>query len=135
MAELQWIIEVRCINNLLAEVKVGERGEYFIVDIPDKDFLPSELNKLIKAFEMASEINEENRKNQKQSKTKEESPKLSEKNDIIEKRNFARMNILSTGELVNINIPERLLAPSEAHELIRDLKAVKQKMQSLRITN
>lgn len=29
MAELQWIIEVRCINALLAQIKVGERGEYF----------------------------------------------------------------------------------------------------------
>jgi hypothetical protein len=61
MAELQWIIEVRCINALLAEIKVGEKGEYVIVNIPNRDFLPSELDKLIKAFEIAFRINEENR--------------------------------------------------------------------------
>lgn len=32
MAELQWIIEVKCINVFLGEVKVGEKGENVIVN-------------------------------------------------------------------------------------------------------
>ena len=32
MAELQWIIEVRCVNALLAQIKIGETGQHFIVE-------------------------------------------------------------------------------------------------------
>ena len=132
MAELQWVIEVKCINALLAEVKVGEKGEYFIVNIPNRNFLPSELVKLIEAFEIASKINEENRIKHKSSRIEKATSELSEYIEIIDKRDFAKVRILSTGELVNIDIPERLLAPSEVHGLIKDLKAVKHKMEELR---
>ena len=130
MAELQWIIEVRCINALLAEIKVGEKGEYFIVNIPNQDFLPSELDNLIEAFEIASRINMEN-KNKYKSRVEKARSELSEYIEIIDKRDFAKINILSTGELVNIDIPEKLLAPSEAKELLEDLKAVRHKMEGL----
>ena len=110
MAELQWIIEVRCINALLAEVKVGEKGEYFIVNIPDNNFLPSELDKLIKAFEIASKINKENRVKFKQQSAEKASQLLSNYIEITQNRDFARINLLSTGEIVNIDIPDKLLA-------------------------
>ena len=112
MAELQWIIEVRCINALLAEIKVGEKGEYFIVNIPNRDFLPSELNNLIEALEIASRINMENKNRYKMSRVEEAGSELAEYIEIIDKRDFAKISILSTGELVNVDIPERLLAPS-----------------------
>ena len=132
MAELQWIIEVRCINALLAEIKVGEKGEYVIANIPNRDFLPSELDKLIKAFEIASRINDENRSQYESPRADGETAELSEYIEIIDKRDFARVSILSTGEIVNVDLPERLLAPSEAGELLEDLRAVRKKMEELR---
>ena len=131
MAELQWVIEVRCINALLAEIKVGEKGEYFIVNIPNRDFLPSELDNLIEAFEIASRINMENKNRHKISRPEEAGSELAEYIEIIDKRDLANISILSTGEMVNVDIPERLLAPSEAKGLLEDLKAVRQKMQEL----
>ena len=132
MAELQWVIEVRCINALLAEIKVGEKGEYVIVNIPNRDFLPSELDKLIKAFEIASRINEENRSQNESPRAEGETSELSEYVEIIDKRDFARVSILSTGEIVNVDVPERLLAPSEAMGLLEDLRTVRKKMEELR---
>ena len=132
MAELQWIIEVRCINALLAEIKIGEKGEYVIVNIPNSDFLPSEFDKLINAFEIASRINIENKKTFKLSTVDKVRSELTEYVDIIDKRDFAKISILSTGELVNVDISERLLAPSEAKSLLENLKVVRQKMKELR---
>lgn len=135
MAELQWIIEVRCINALLAEIKVGEKGEYVIVNIPNRDFLPSELDKLIKAFEIACRINEENESQYELPRAEGETSEMNEYVEIIDKRNFARVSVLSTGEIVNVDVPEKLLAPSEARGLIEDLKVVSKKMEKLRDKN
>jgi hypothetical protein len=132
MAELQWVIEVRCINALLAEIKVGEKGEYVIVNIPNRNFLPSELDKLIKAFEVAFRINEENKSQYESPRAEGETSELSEYIEIIDKRDFAKVSILSTGEIVNVDIPESLLAPSEARGLLEDLRAVRKKMEELR---
>ena len=134
MAELQWVIEVKCINALLAEIKVGEKGEHFCVNIPDRNFDPSEFDKLIEGFQVASRIEEENRKKHELKKTKSDlsSKELNEHIEIIENRDFVKIRILKTGELVNVDIPDRILAPSEVHELIIDLQAVKYKMEELR---
>jgi hypothetical protein len=131
MAELQWIIEVKCINAFLGEVKVGEKGEYVIVNIPNSNFLPSELDKLITVFEIAEKINEENRLSYKPKLVE----KLEEPNDfveVIDKRDFAQISILATGEIVNINVPENVLTPTEAHRLMNELKRVSQTMIKLR---
>lgn len=56
MAELQWVVEVRCVNALLAQIKVGERGQHFIVEAPAGDFDPSEFGKLIEGVEEAKAI-------------------------------------------------------------------------------
>jgi hypothetical protein len=134
MAELQWVIEVKCINALLAEIKVGEKGEHFCVNIPNRNFDPSEFDKLIDAFQIASKIEEENRKKyeQKKTKTNPSSEKLDKHIEIIEKRDFVKIRILKTGELVNVDIPDRILTPSEVHKLIADLQTVKNKMEQLR---
>ena len=132
MAELQWIIEVRCINTLLAEVKVGEKGEYVIVNIPNSDFYPSELERLIKAFETAEKVNNENRMTYKLPKVEAESGELDDYVEIIEKRDLTHIGILSNGEIVNINVPERTFSPSEAHDLLIELKKVQQTMKKFR---
>jgi hypothetical protein len=134
MAELQWVIEVRCINTLLAEIKVGEKGEHFCVNIPDRNFDPSEFEKLIEGFQVASRIEEENRKKHELNKikTNNSTKELNEYIEIIENRDFVKIRILKTGELVNVDIPDRILTPSEVHTLIMDLQAVKGKMEELR---
>jgi hypothetical protein len=134
MAELQWVIEVRCINTLLAEIKVGEKGEHFCVNIPDRNFDPSEFEKLIEGFQVASRIEEENRKKHELNKikTNNSTKELNEYIEIIECRDFVKIRILKTGELVNVDIPDRILTPSEVHTLIMDLQAVKGKMEELR---
>lgn len=132
MAELQWIIEVKCINAFLGELKMGEKGEYVIVNIPNRDFLPSELEKLIKAFEIAEKINKENKIIYDSQNREEQLGELSDFVEIIEKRDFAHIKILSTGEIVNIDVPERVLTPIEAHELMVELKKVKLTMVKLR---
>jgi len=135
MAELQWVIEVKCINALLAEIKVGEKGEHFCVNIPDRNFDPSEFDKLIEGFQVASRIEEENRKKHELEKTKTDlsSEELNEYIEIIDNRDFVKIRILRTGELVNVDVPDRILTPSEVHELIIDLQGVKHKMEELRI--
>ena len=132
MAELQWIIEVKCINAFLGEVKVGEKGEYVIVNIPNRNFLPSELDKLIKAFQIAEKINDENRLTYNKPETMKSTGELGDYVEIIEKRDLAQIRVLSTGEIVNIDVPERVFTPSEAHELMLELIKVKQTMKRLR---
>ena len=134
MAELQWVIEVKCINALLAEIKVGEKGEHFCVNIPDRNFDPSEFDKLIEGFQVASRIEEENRKKHELKKTKTDlsSEELNEFIEIIDNRDFVKIRILRTGELVNVDIPDRILTPSEVHKLIIDLQAARHKMEDLR---
>lgn len=132
MAELQWILEVRCINALLAELKAGEKGEYVIVNIPNRNFLPSELDKLIQACEIVETINKENRLTYKPLNVDGPNGEFDDYVEVIDKRDFARISILSSGEIVNIDIPERVLTPSEAHGLLTELRKVKQTMTEFR---
>jgi hypothetical protein len=129
MAELQWIIEVKCINAFLGEVKVGEKGEYVIVNIPNRNFLPSELERLITAFEIAEKINVENRLTYIPSDPEEYIGELAEYVEVIETRNLANIRVLSTGEIVNIDVPERVFTPSEAHDLLLELNKVEHTMR------
>ncbi len=134
MAELQWVIEVRCVNALLAEIKTGERGEHLVVNVPNRNFDPSEFDKLIEGLEVACGIEEENRKKHASEKIggSAHSEGLPDYVEVVDDRDLAEIRILGTGEIVNVNIPDRILAPSEVRRLIRDLKAVKQKMTELR---
>jgi hypothetical protein len=134
MAELQWVIEVRCINTLLAEIKTGEKGEHFCVNVPNSYFDPSEFEKLIEGFVIANRIEEENRKKHrsKMDTRPQEQEKISKSVEIIENREYVKIRILKTGEIVNVDIPDVVLAPSEVCTLIKELKAVKSKMKNLR---
>jgi hypothetical protein len=62
LAELQWAVQVKCVNALLAEIKVGEKGELIIVNAPGRNFGPSEFDKLIEGLQVARQIAERNRK-------------------------------------------------------------------------
>ena len=136
MAELQWIVEVRCVNALLAEMKVGERGEHIIVNVPDREFDPSEFDKLIEGLEVSSRIAEENRRSSKNLEIERVSASieagLGGTVEIIEERDLDGIKILKTGEIVSINVPEKLFAPSELNRFMTELKAVKSKMEELR---
>jgi len=136
MAELQWIVEVRCVNALLAEMKVGERGEHIIVNVPDREFDPSEFDKLIKGLEVSSRIAEENRRSSKNLEIERVSASieagLGGTVEIIEERDLYGIKILKTGEIVSINVPEKLFAPSELNRFMTELKAVKSKMEEFR---
>jgi len=138
MAELQWIVEVRCVNALLAEMKVGERGEHMIVSVPDREFDPSEFDKLIEGLEVSSQIAEENRRSSKNSEIERVSASIEAGSggtaEIIEERDLYEIKILKTGEIVAINVPEKLFAPSELNRFITELKAIKSKMEELRQT-
>lgn len=137
MAELQWVIEVRCVNALLAEIKTGERGEHLVVNVPNRNFDPSEFDKLIEGLEVACGIEEENRKKHASEQIEDyaHSEGLPEYVEVVDDRDFAEIRILGTGDIVNVDVPDRILAPSEARRLIRDLKAVKQKMTELRLAH
>jgi len=136
MAELQWVIEVRCINALLAEFKVGEKGEHVIVNIPDRNFDPSEFDKLIQGVEVSCRITEENMRISKSLETGSVSApvqaKLSEAVEILEERDLYKIKILKTGEIVSVNVPDMLFAPSELNRFLVELKSVKSKMEELR---
>lgn len=134
MAELQWIIEVRCINTLLAEVKVGERGEHFCVLIPDREFDPSEFNKLIEGLEEARRIAEEHRKSRPKPEVEPvPTPIDTELGSITEIENRSglyEIGILKTGELVSVNA-SRFFAPSEFDRFIADVKAIRSSYPAL----
>jgi len=138
MAELQWIVEVRCTNALLAEMKIGEKGEHVIVNIPNRTFDPSELDKLIHGLVVSSQIAEENRQSSKTSETEPASTaiegRLSETVEILEERDLYELKLLKTGEIISVNAPDRLFAPSELQRFVIELKAIKSKMAELRRT-
>ncbi len=136
MAELQWIIEVRCTNALLAQMKVGEKGEHIIVNVPDMNFDPSEFDKLIEGVEVSSKIAMENMRESRNAEP-EGTPgpiqaKPSEAVGIVEQRDLYQIKILKTGEIVSVNVQDRLFAPSELERFLAELKAVKAKMMELR---
>jgi len=138
MAELQWIVEVRCTNALLAEMKIGEKGEHVIINIPNRTFDPSEFDKLIHGLAVSSRIAEENRKSSKTLETEPASAsieaKLSETVEILEERDLYELKLLKTGEIISVNVPDRLFAPSELQRFMTELKAIKRKMTELRRT-
>jgi hypothetical protein len=136
VAELQWIVEVRCTNALLAEMKVGEKGEHVIINIPDRSFDPSEFDKLIEGLEVCGRIAEENRRSSRKSKAERASspvaPAAAESAQILEDRDLYELKMLKTGEIVSINVPDNLFAPSEYERFVKLLKGTRSKMEELR---
>jgi hypothetical protein len=126
MAELQYIVNVKCINTKLAEIITGEMGDLIIVNIPDSLFTPYEFDKLIDATKIIKDQASENRKN-KDKKIQHIKDINVKKYDInvIEKRELWDIQVLQSGELILINIPSGAFAPSEFDNFIDALKVTK----------
>jgi hypothetical protein len=137
MAELQWVIEVRCVNTLLAEVKVGERGQHFCQNVPNRQFDPAEFNKLIEGLKEARRIAKTHRKTRK-TPTLAVSPTSAAEQvgrvvEIENRSDLYEVEVLSSGELVTVNVPgSGLFAPSELDRFIADLKAIRNNYAVLR---
>jgi len=135
LAELQWIIEVRCVNALLGQIKVGERGQHFIVDVPARCFDPSEFAKLIEGVEAAKALGLEHYgKSKRDARAAGDATKPPIDVKIVKERSLYDIQLLSTGELaiITVTTPEKFFAPSELDRFLRDVKNAEQKMQSLR---
>ncbi|MDD1769788.1 MAG: hypothetical protein LUO79_01760 [Methanomassiliicoccales archaeon] len=136
LAELQWAVQVKCINALLAEIKVGEKGELIIVNVPDRNLGPSEFDKLIEGLEVAGTIAKENRESSR--KTRAEFParraasRPSGKVKLQRKRNLYELKLLETGEIVNVVVPDMLFTPSELDRFVDELKTIGTRMAKLR---
>lgn len=109
MAELQWAVQVKCVNALLAEIEVGEKGELIIVNIPDMNFGPSEFVKLIEGLEVARKISDQNR------------------------RSLYQLRLLRAGEIIRVNVPDMLFTPSEVERFLKGLKNVSHTMAELKM--
>lgn len=135
MAELQWVVEVRCVNALLAEIKVGERGQHFIVDVPSRCFDPSEFAKLIEGVEAAKALGHEHYvKSRREPRVTGDAAQPQVEPRIVEERNLYDIQLLSTGELalVTVTTPQKFFAPSELDRFLRDLKNAQHEMERLR---
>jgi hypothetical protein len=136
MAELQWVIEVRCVNTLLASFKVGERGQHFCVDI-DNSFDPFEFAKLIEGVEVAKELAQQHREKTILQIDSDSDSDVPFTGRIIEDRELADIRLLNSGELATVKITalHQFFAPSEFDRFHQDLKKAQQKMTLLRVKN
>jgi hypothetical protein len=135
MAELQWIVEVRCVNALLAHIKVGERGQHFIIEVPNRAFDPSEFAKLIEGVKAAKVIgNEHYAKSNWTVHTANDATQSPRDAKIIENRDLYDIQLLSTGELALVATKHTFFAPSELDQFLQDLTQAQQQMERLRET-
>jgi hypothetical protein len=136
MAELQWVVEVRCVNGLLAQIKFGETGEHFIVEAPAADFDPSEFEKLIEGVRSAITLGKEQfakLEKEKKSEIAKETSQLPH-DVIIANREVYSIRLLSSGELAFVSIKDAFFAPSELNHFLLDLEKAKHQMDKLRRT-
>lgn len=123
MAELQYVINVKCINAKLAEIMTGEFGDLIIVNIPNSAFTPQEFDKLIDATKIIKDQASENRRSKHKETTQaEEIDQEKFEIGIIEKRQRGEINVLQSGELVLVNVPDLEFAPSEFDDFIEALE-------------
>jgi hypothetical protein len=134
LAEIQWVVEVRCVNTLLAEFKVGERGQHICVHIPDRDLDPHEFSKLIEGAEEASRIAEKHRSARKRPVVSQAPAPLDVElgavSEIEGRKDLYEIQVLKTGEIVSVNIPGAVLAPSELDRFITELKTIQSRLAS-----
>ena len=135
MAELQWVVEVRCVNALLAQIKVGERGQHYIVEVPNRAFDPAEFAKLREGVEAAKAIG-----NERFTRSKWKAPTASDTTQpppdtkIIANRDLYDVQVSSTGELALVTTKHTFFAPSELDRFLKDLQQAQQQMERLRET-
>jgi hypothetical protein len=133
---LQWVVEVRCVNGLLAQIKFGETGEHFIVEAPATDFDPSEFEKLIEGVKSAITLGKEQFAKLEKKKKSEIAKETNQPphDAIIDKRELYSIQLLSSGELAFVTIKDAFLAPSELNRFSSDLEKAKHQMDKLRRT-
>ena len=135
MAEIQWVIEVRCVNTLLAEFKVGERGQHVCVHVPDRDLDPHEFGKMIAGAEEASRIARAHRAAQPGPAAPEGAEdveaRLGTVRQVGERHDLYDIQVLQTGEIVSVDTPGAIMGPSEREQFIVELKAVQRRLAAL----
>lgn len=132
MAELQWKVEVRCVNTLLAEIWTGEGGEHLMVSVPNRDFDPAEFDKLVQGLEAARRIAREVKFERVEPSPQEELPLpetgLGSLVEIDGRQNLYQATLLKSGELVTLNVPGRLQGPAEFEQFIAEMKAIQRRI-------
>jgi hypothetical protein len=138
MAEIQWVIEVRCVNTLLAKFMVGERGLHICAHVPDRELDPHEFAKLIEGAQEAGRIatdrrSADHRSAEHRSAHQETAPippsppldvELGTVREVEVRGGQYEIQILRTGEIVVVDMPGAVLGPSEWEKLVAELKAI-----------
>jgi hypothetical protein len=135
VAEIQWVVEVRCVNTLLAAFKVGERGQHICLHVPDRELDPHEFGKLIDAAEEARRIAEEHRSacggsGRLPQDAAPIAPGMGTVAEIEGRSDLYHVQVLSTGEIVLIDIPGAVLGPSELEQFIAEMKGIQSRLAS-----
>ena len=131
MAELQWKVEVRCVNTLLAEVWVGEGGEHMMVSVPDRHLDPAEFDKFVEGLEAARRIACEVKLERQPPSEGGLPPLETALGSVVEidnREDLYQATLLSSGELVMLNVPGRLLGPLEFDQFIAEMKAIQRRV-------
>ncbi|MBN1285825.1 MAG: hypothetical protein JXB47_10540 [Anaerolineae bacterium] len=125
MAEIQWVIEVRCVNTLLAEFKVCERGQHLSVHVPDRCLDPHEFGKMIEGAEEAKRLADAHRG----AGMKQPAPlppletEMGTVGEIVRRNDIYDIQILEAGEIVSMNVGG-ILGPSEFDRFIAEMKMI-----------
>lgn len=131
MAELQWKVEVRCVNTLLAEIWVGEGGEHMYVSVPDRHLDPAEFDKFVEGLEAARRIAREVKFERRPPGEGDLPPletALGSLTEIDGRDDLYQATLLRSGELVMLNVPGRLLGPAEFDRFIAEMKAIQRRI-------
>jgi hypothetical protein len=132
MAEIQWVVEVRCVNTLLAEFKVGERGQHICAHIPNRELDPHEFSKLIEGAEEASRIAEKHRSARKKPAVSQAPAPLDAElgtvSEVEGRKDLYEIQILKTGEIASVNLPGAVFGPSELDQFITELKTIQSRL-------
>lgn len=132
MAELQWVVEVRCVNTLLGEFKVDEKGQHICAHVRDRDLDPHEFDKLIAGAQEASRIAGERRGARKNVAVAQAPAPLDAElgtvREVEGRQGLYEIQILKTGEIVSVNLPGAIFGPSELEQFIEELKRIQSRL-------
>jgi hypothetical protein len=132
MAEIQWVIEVRCVNTLLADFKIGERGQHICVHVPDRDLDPHEFDKLVRAAREAARIAAEHRgTGSVRDVSRAPAPLVAELGRVGEvegRTDLYQIQVLASGEIVSVDIPGAILGPSELDQFVAELETIQSRL-------
>jgi hypothetical protein len=132
MAELQWVVEVRCVNTLLGEFKVDEKGQHICTHVRDRDLDPHEFDMLIKGAQEAGRIAAERRGARKDAAVAQApvplEAELGTVREVEGRQGLYEIQILKTGEIVSVNLPGAIFGPSELEQFIEELKRIQSRL-------